>query len=122
MAEQTKQTKPRTPTVCIWCEQWITDDPAPAPCWITEDGDTGCDNSPVTSDDGVGGHMSLADVREAVRRDELVFPDLLAMLDGALHWCKQDADNEDGYATQEMLDNRVDELHDAIALAQGGSQ
>ncbi len=38
---------------------------------------------------------------------------LLALCE-ALAWCIVDAANEDGYPTQEMFDNRIEVLYDAL--------
>lgn len=46
-------------------------------------------------------------------------PETLAAIQEALGWCEQDAQNEDGWPTQEMLDNRVEVLRDALAKATG---
>jgi hypothetical protein len=46
-------------------------------------------------------------------------PDLLATLQEALGWCQQDAANEDGHPTQEMLEARVKEIRATIAKATG---
>ena len=40
--------------------------------------------------------------------------DHLNILREVLEWCTEDAANEDGYPTQEMLDNRVEVLRDAL--------
>ena len=37
-----------------------------------------------------------------------------AVLKAALEWCITDRDNEDGWPTQEMLENRVAVLHQVI--------
>lgn len=42
---------------------------------------------------------------------------LCKVLREALAWCKQDATNEDGWPTQDMLDARVHVLTEAIKLA-----
>lgn len=55
----------------------------------------------------LGGTVSTEDPLEAVLRE-------------ALHWCKQDADNEDGYPTQEMLENRVAVLKEALGAPAKG--
>ena len=44
-------------------------------------------------------------------------PDLLECLHEVAFWCKQDAENEDGYPTQEMMDARVEVLQIAINRA-----
>ena len=49
-------------------------------------------------------------------------PDLLEIIELALAWCEQDAENEDGYPTQEMMDNRVAVLRAAIEAVQGGEE
>ncbi len=35
----------------------------------------------------------------------------------ALAWCSSDAENEDGWPTQEMLDNRVEVLTEALSVS-----
>lgn len=71
MSERFKQGPPALParrpaTVCFWCGEEIEDDPAPAPCWITDDGDSGCGSHPITGPDGTGPHESREDVRRIV--------------------------------------------------------
>ena len=53
---------------CIWCGRFVEwyppadmNDPQQIGEWHT-DGDFGCDPSPKTNDDGVGGHLVLEDV------------------------------------------------------------
>lgn len=36
------------------------------------------------------------------------------MLNEVLAWCVSDANNEDGYATQEMMENRVEVLIEVL--------
>lgn len=57
-----------TPGPCLWCGQWVTEgrDEAGAtrgidPCWNV-DGDFGCDESPESSDEGVGDHARPYDL------------------------------------------------------------
>jgi hypothetical protein len=48
-------------------------------------------------------------------------PELLEALQEALAWCEIDATDEDGFPSQEMLENRVEILREAIAKATGGA-
>jgi hypothetical protein len=57
---------PRPNNVCLWCDQAIEDDPAPTPCWITEDGDSGCAKHPISGEYGCGPHESREDVQRIV--------------------------------------------------------
>lgn len=63
---------PRALNTCIWCGMAITNGAAvsgwtnPGPDWMV-DGDFGCGESPVTDDDGMGGHMTTEEAREIVR-------------------------------------------------------
>ena len=52
-------------------------------------------------------------VYDAIKRHKK----LCKVLRQALAWCKQDATNEDGWPTQDMLDARVHVLTEAIKLA-----
>ena len=58
------------PGECLWCGEYVESqrDLAGATCpldpaWATEDGDFGCDESPETTDDGVGSHARPEDAR-----------------------------------------------------------
>jgi hypothetical protein len=51
------------PGPCIWCGQWVESKREEAgstnpfdPCWATEDGDFGCDQSPEANAEGCGDH------------------------------------------------------------------
>ena len=58
-------------TYCHWCDLWLEDGrkesgyTGPGPDWCAE-GDYGCDESPETTDECVGPHMTLADVRRVI--------------------------------------------------------
>lgn len=52
-------------------------------------------------------------VYDAIKRHKK----LCKVLREALAWCKQDATNEDGWPTQDMLDARVHVLTEALKLA-----
>lgn len=59
--------------ICIWCKHVLEDGSAesgytgPGADWCV-DGDYGCSESPETTDEGVGCHMTLADVRRVIAR------------------------------------------------------
>ena len=63
---------------CHWCDQYLVDGKeesgytGPGPDWCA-DGDYGCDQSPETTEEGVGPHMTLEDVRRTIAKHG--FPD-----------------------------------------------
>ena len=71
------------------------------------------------NDPDIAGVIELLDedvvpgINDAIKRHKK----LCKVLREALAWCKQDATNEDGWPTQDMLDARVHVLTEAIKLA-----
>lgn len=59
------------PIICHWCLQALRDGRVESGGttvdWCTMDGDFGCDESPLTTYDGVGSHQTLDDVRLVIR-------------------------------------------------------
>lgn len=61
------------PGDCIWCGQYVEEGREDAgatnpfdPCWQTEDGDFGCNNSPETCEEGCGNHARPYDLALAI--------------------------------------------------------
>lgn len=75
--------------------------------------------SHYANDPDIAGVIELLDedvvpgINDAIKRHKK----LCKVLREALAWCKQDATNEDGWPTQDMLDARVHVLAEAIKLA-----
>ena len=68
MNEMTTQPTGKDGT-CVWCGEYVTDGAhiSGAPVGVTDwmiDGDFGCEDSPLTGDDGTGSHRVLADIRQ----------------------------------------------------------
>lgn len=56
---------------CLWCGEWVTDGSEESgytgdgPDWM-DDGDFGCSDSPLNTDEGTGGHQTREDVARAI--------------------------------------------------------
>lgn len=61
---------------CFWCGKLVTDGSKESgwtglgPDWM-DDGDFGCGGSPITGEDGCGGHMTIEEIKEIIRIVEL---------------------------------------------------
>ena len=54
---------------CLFCDEFVyedRDDVGGGLDWGTEDGDYGCDGSPLNGPDGTGGHLTLDAARDLV--------------------------------------------------------
>ena len=63
--------------VCYWCGEDIEDGADGSgftgigPDWMTHEGDYGCNENPITGEDGAGSHYTEEEVREVWRIAEL---------------------------------------------------
>ena len=76
--------------VCFWCKLDITDGREESgsthptiPDWMN-DGDFGCDENPISGEDGVGSHNTLEEIKAMVRylNTDEAYPGFLKAMEG----------------------------------------